>query len=97
MKLRRRKGFTRVGEQKLEPLFHPPFPIGASDNISLGWHPFRGKSPVKELSTLKPVQVKRFTRKARKFLERPEKFPHPLSTLCPVYNIIVPRKEERAY
>jgi hypothetical protein len=47
--------------------------------------------------TLKPVQVKRFTRKARKFLERPEKFPHPLSTLCPVYNIIVSQKEKRAY
>lgn len=33
--LRRRKGFTQAGERKLKPLFHPPFPVGASDNISL--------------------------------------------------------------
>ena len=46
---------------------------------------FVAKGPVKELLTLKPVRVKRFTREARRFLERPEKFPPPpfVSTLLP--------------
>lgn len=68
-----------MGERKLEPLFHPPLPVGASDDISLGYlEPISwAKAPVKELLTLEPVQVKRFTRKARNFLGRP------LSTSAP--------------
>lgn len=84
--LRRRKGFTQAGEHKLKPLFHPPFPVGASDKISLGsdrTHFVANGCPVKELLTLKPVQVKTFTRKARKFLEGLGKFPDPHSTSTP--------------
>jgi hypothetical protein len=40
---------------------HFPFPVGASDDISLGRNPFRGKSPVKETSILVRVLSERVT------------------------------------
>jgi hypothetical protein len=74
---------TEEASEKLEPLsFNLSFiRLESSDNNSLGRNPFRDNSPVEELLNLKP-----------RLVQKVKRFPAPISTVCPIYNIVVFQK-----